>query len=298
MIELAAVFGLCAALCLSLRDILGRMAVREIDPIVGTGVSALVGIPVLGLVSALIGDFRHPWPGWDWPLFHIALAGLLRITAARTLLFAASRHIGAARAGTLASTSTFFAMLLGMTFLGETLTLLLGAGAVLVVGGCVLLARSHAGPAIPETRAEIFKGVVLALAGAVAFGTSTALVRPAVGFFASPNQANLYANVFAVLGYLPIAAGRFRGARAGEWPARTWRLLALAGASASLGVTFVYLALSRAPVVFVSPITQTRPLFVVAISWLFIQSHERVNWRVAVGAAVIFGGTALLILGR
>jgi len=36
--------------------------VRGIDPIVGTAVSALLGLPVLVVVSAFAGDFGHPFP--------------------------------------------------------------------------------------------------------------------------------------------------------------------------------------------------------------------------------------------
>ncbi|MEE9274253.1 MAG: EamA family transporter [bacterium] len=299
MIEPAALFALCAALLLALRDIFGRIGLRGVDPILGTGASALLGLPVLALVSALAGDFQHPWPGLGRPLLLIAVSGTLRITAARTLLFAATQYVGSARAGTLAATSTFFAIFLGVSFLGERLTLPLGAGAALVVCGYVLLVQRRAGPKGAEPPAGHLLGIGLALLSALAFGASSALVRPAVGGFASPNQANLYANAFAVAAYLPFVWWRMRrGEGVSGWSGRTWGVLALAGSVAALGVTFLYLALARAPVVFAVPIVQSRPLFVVAISWAFFQTEERVTWRVAAGAAVIVAGTALLIGGR
>ncbi|MEK6708953.1 MAG: EamA family transporter, partial [Nitrospinota bacterium] len=113
MIEPAALFAICAAFFLALRDIFGRFGVRGVDPIVGSAASALAGLPILLVISLAAGDFAQPWPKRAWTLWSIALAGILRITAARTLLFAATQHIGAARAGTLGTTSTFFAMALG-----------------------------------------------------------------------------------------------------------------------------------------------------------------------------------------
>ena len=291
-------YSLCAAFLLALRDIFGRMAVRKIDPIIGTGASAVLGLPILALVSGLLGDFRQPWPSLGWPLLNIALAGVLRITAARTLLFAATKHIGAARAGTLSSANTFFAILLGVSFLGEILSLPLALGAIVVVGGCVVLSLSRTRSKTPETAGAYVKGVSLALMSALAFGISTALARPSVNAFASPNQANLFANAVAVISYLPFVVPRISRAKIGTWSLQTWGLIALAGSVASLGVTFVYFALARAPVVFVSPIIQSRPFFVVTISWLFFQAYEKVNWRVAVGTSLIFAGTAFLILYR
>ena len=44
------------------------------------------------------------------------------------------------------------------------------------------------------------------------------------------------------------------------------------------------------------PISQSRPLFVIAISWLFFQIHEQINWQVIGGAIFIVSGTVLLIL--
>ena len=298
MMESAAFFALCGAFLLAFRDILGRFGVRGIDPIVGTAVSALLGLPVLVIISALAGDFGRPLPDRAWPLLSVALAGILRITAARTLLFASTQFIGAARGGTLGTTSTFFSIALGMIFLGESLTLSRGAGAALVIAGCVFMAQSRGGRGSPERPARYLEGTVLALMSALAFGASSVLVRPAVNAFASPNQANLYANAFAVIAFLPIAWGRLSRAKMKDWQPRTWVLLMLAGSAASLGVTFVYLALARAPVVFVAPLSQARPLFLVVLSWLFFQAHEAVNRRVAFGAAAIFAGTVLLIIYR
>ena len=297
MVETAALFALCAAFLLALRDIFGRFGVRGVDPIVGSAVSALAGLPVLAVISAALGDYSRPWPARPWALMSIALAGVMRITAARTLLFAASQHIGAARAGTLGTTSTFFAMVLGIAFLDERLTLPIAAGAALVIAGSTFMAKSGSRAGGPAAAGNL-KGVFYALMSALVFGASSVLVRPAVNDFASPNQANLYANLFAVVFFLPFCWRRLGSARMGTWPFKAWAYLAAAGSAAGLGVTFMYLALARAPVVFVTPIAQSRPLFLVLVSWLFLQAHESVNRRVAWGAAAIVAGTGVLILGR
>ncbi len=83
-----------------------------------------------------------------------------------------------------------------------------------------------------------------------------------------------------------------------SWTPSNWKFLVLAGLSASLGVTFLYLALAHAPVVYAFPISQSRPLFAIAISWGFLQSEEKMNWRVFAGALTIFLGTIILIFNR
>ncbi len=299
VLEPAAIYALLSAVLLALRDVFGRLAVRGIDPIAGSAFTAIVGLPVLWAVSAWRGDFSDPPPGPGWPLLFIAIAGILRVTLARTMLFAATQHIGAARTSVIVATNLIFAVLLGVVLLGESLTPAIGLGTVLVFSGYVFISRSH-----PDYRGgrgksprSLYVGLGLALGCALAFGAAAVLVRPAVGFFTSANEANLYSNIFAVLLFLPFLSRRGATGEIRGWTMSHWRFLVLAGLSASLGVTFLYLALANAPVVYAFPIAQSRPLFAIAASWVFLQSDEKVNWRVVAGALAILLGTASLILG-
>ena len=296
MKEFVVAVSLTSAFLLALRDIFGRMAMRGVDPVVGTGATAFLGLPVLVAVSLFRGDFTSsPFVG-GWPLGAIALAGILRIVLARTFLFSAMKRIGSARASSLGSTNTFFAILLGIFFLGEELTLLSGGGAVLVILGCVLLTRSRGGEVSGGAMKDFVLGVGLALLSGLSFGMATAMAKTVVVGFASPNHANLYANTIAVLVYFPLLKGKGARTEIRRWSPRTWGLLFLAGSCASMGVTFTYLALANAPLIFVSPLAQSRSLFVVLISWLFLQAHEAVNARVAAGAGAVVAGTAMLII--
>ncbi len=295
MFETAAVYALISAVLLALRDIFGRFAVRGIDPITGTAFTAIIGLPVLWFVSAVRGDFSDPWPGLGWPLLFIAIAGIFRVCFARTMLFAATQHIGSARTSTIVATNLIFAVIFGIIFLGEALTFTIGMGAFLVFVGYLFIARSHTNHKRGGSQNFPYVGMGLALGCALAFGAAAVLVRPAVGFFTSANEANFYSNTFAVGAFMPFLFRKGKINEIKSWTPSNWRFLVLAGLSASLGVTFLYLALANAPVVYAFPISQSRPLFVIAISWVFLQSEERMNWRVVAGALAIFTGTVTLI---
>ncbi|MDP6367464.1 MAG: EamA family transporter [Nitrospinota bacterium] len=294
MYTAAAVFALSAAFLLALRDTFGRLAVRGIDPVLGSSVTAVVSLIVLTSVSAAMGDFRTPLPASGRPAVYIALAGVLRITAARTLILAATQHIGSARTSATNSTNVFFASAIGVLFQGDPLEMSFAAGSVLVLAGSILVARSGSGQTGPISSRNNFKGIGFALMSALALGVSTVLARKGIPAFASANQANLYATAAGAIAFLPFLSGKLSKAELGSWPAKTWGLLCLTGAVASLGVTFLYLALARAPVVFAFPIAQSRPLFVIAIAWIFFQMHERINLRVVAGAAAIITGAVTL----
>ena len=298
MFETAAVYALISAILLALRDIFGRFAVRGIDPISGTAFTAIIGLPVLWIVSAARGDFSGPWPGLGWPLLFIAIAGIFRVCLARTMLFAATQHIGSARTSTIVATNLIFAVFFGVVFLEEALTLTIGLGTLLVFGGYIFIARSHPDHQAGEFPKSLSVGMGLALGCALGFGAAAVLVRPAVGFFRSANEANLYSNIFAVATFIPFLLRKGKIGETKNWTSGNWGFLVLAGLSASLGVTFLYLALANAPVVYAFPISQSRPLFTIAISWLFLHSEESMNWRVVAGALAIFTGTLLLIFNR
>lgn len=289
----AIVFALGTAFFLALRDVFGRMAMRGVDPLLGTAATAFTGLVILAAAAFLNGDFDGAWPGWGRPLFLIGLAGILRITVGRTTLFTAIQYIGAARSSSFSATNVFFALFLGVSFLDEVLTLPLAGGAALVVGGCVLVAMSRARGAAAGTWRGHAAGMSLALGSALAMALSAALTRVVVHEFSSPLGANFYASAVALPSFLPAVWNR-PVRSAASWSARTWTHLWLVGLVSAVGTTLGYFALRYAPVVVVQPIAQTRPLFVLLLSRIFLQAYESVNWKVTVGALAIVLGAVLL----
>lgn len=292
--DIAIVYALGTAFFLALRDIFGRMATHDIDPVLGTAATAFTGLVVLTVAALLNGDLHAGFPGWGWPLFMIGLAGILRITVGRTTLFTAIKYIGAARSSSFSATNVFFAMFLGVFFLQESLTWLLTAGAVLVVGGCVLVAMSRV-QGTAQTWTLYVAGMGFALGSALAMAVSASLTRVVVHEFSSPLGANFYASLIALPSFLPAMSNRPLRSVA-DWTGRHWRYIWLVGLVSAIGTTCGYFALKHAPVVVVQPIAQSRPLFVLLVSWVFLQAHESINWKVAVGALAIVFGTALLIV--
>lgn len=293
--DIAIAYALGTAFFLALRDIFGRMATHDIDSVLGTAATALTGLVVLTCAAFLNGDLQAGFPGWGWPLFMIGLAGILRITVGRTTLFTAIQYIGAARGSSFSATNVFFALFLGVFFLEENLTVLLVGGAVLVVAGCVLVAMSRAQGAAGPTWTRYAAGMGLALGSAFAMALSAALTRLVVHEFSSPLGANFYASAIALPSFLPAISNRPLRSVA-DWSSRHWRYIWLVGLVSAIGTTCGYFALRYAPVVVVQPIAQSRPLFVLLVTWIFLQAHDSINWKVAVGAVTIVLGTALLIV--
>jgi len=80
-------------------------------------------------------------------------------------------------------------------------------------------------------------------------------------------------------------------------PRKAFLLMALAGLAASAGVTFNFLALSRAPVVIVAPVSSITPLVSLALAHIFLQRLERVTMRIWLGAALVVAGVVTIAVG-
>jgi uncharacterized membrane protein len=70
--------------------------------------------------------------------------------------------------------------------------------------------------------------------------------------------------------------------------------LIAAGVVENAGVLLSVLALRVGAVSVVAPLIGTMPLFVLALSWLFLRNIERINARLAVGTVLIVLGVYLI----
>lgn len=160
-----------------------RMALDR-DPDAALGTIATVGT---ALVVALVAAAAEtPSRGLHlsaaWPFL---LAGLLSPGAAQILVTVAIRESGSSRVSMIFGTAPLVSVTIALVFLNEPASAPLIAGAVLVVGGGVLLARERKRPAHLNRL-----GLVLAFAGATLFASGTiscAISRSAVRWCRPPS---------------------------------------------------------------------------------------------------------------
>ena len=147
----------------------------------------------------------------------------------------------------------------------------------------------------PQRR--LFVGYLAALGAAVAYGTSTVVARRIVDDFSSPLVATAFSLLF---GTILVAALFHRDIGYGSItaPRRAWLFMILAGVSATWGVTFLFLALTEAPVVLVAPLSGTHPLVSLVLSHFFLQKLEKVTFRTVIGALLVVIGVTLIAYGN
>ena len=138
--------------------------------------------------------------------------------------------------------------------------------------------------------------MMLALVGALAYGTNHVVARQVVTEYTVAPIASFFALLFAttiMALYLSKDIPKDRFA-----PKRGFMFMALAGAAGSAGITVFFFAFSYAPVVIVSPISAVNPLIALVLAHLFLQRLERVTLRIVVGALLVVSGVMLITLSN
>ena len=257
-----------------------RMALQR-DPDAALGTIATVGA---ALVVALIAAAAEaPSRGLHlssaWPFL---LAGLLSPGAAQIFVTVAIRESGSSRVSMIFGTAPLVSVTIALIFLNEPASSPLIVGAVLVVGGGVLLARERERPAHLNRI-----GLVLAFAGATLFAIRDNLVRHlAVGSTAVPPAVAAAAALLG--GTVLIAVWARRGI------SRRW--LGFLPAGVLFGASYVTLfeAYYRGRVTVVAPLVAIESLVGVGLSALFLRESELVGKRLVLGALLIVAGGALI----
>ena len=119
--------------------IFGKLGMKDVDAATATTARALVMLCALALLTAAQGKLeqltRFSMQAW----LYIGLAGLAG--AASWLCYFQALKVGqASRVAPVDRLSTVITIALSVIFLGETITWKLGLGALLIIGGSILVA--------------------------------------------------------------------------------------------------------------------------------------------------------------
>ncbi len=269
---------LFGAMSVALRMALRRSGDAELGALVTVVVALVVALAAVGLEAPVRGlGLRGAWP--------FALAGIVAPGASQILFTLAIREAGASRTSVVVGAAPLVSVGIALTLLGESLHAALVAGALLVVGGGVELARERDRPAHFRVA-----GLGLALVATILFASRDNLIRYLSGTTAAPPAVAAAATL--LVGSLVLGGLTLRGPR----PARAarWRPFVPAGLLFGLSYVSLFEAYYRGRVSVVSPLVATESMWGVVLSALLLRQTELVGRRLLIGAGLIVAGGVLI----
>jgi drug/metabolite transporter (DMT)-like permease len=273
--------------------IFAGVGLQHIKPLPGSIISLIFG-GLLVLAVSLI--FRYEalvsisliTLGW------IVVIGILSFALGRVFTFLGIKHIGASRGTSVYASYPLFTMALAVPFLGETVSLALVTGIVLIIGGLALLFSEREAEKSVAGGANRLLGYGFSLAAAVIYGANAVIIKWVVSDMVDP-LVTLTIAIFVGVAILLVPAGRGLGAAVKSNP-RATGILALSGMINTLGAMSLYSALEVAPAVVVAPLGATSPLFTLVGTYLFLRRLDRVTYHVALGCLVVVIGGILVTI--
>ncbi|KAF0807554.1 hypothetical protein A167_02886 [Alcanivorax sp. S71-1-4] len=284
------VIALLSALMFALTFVCVRVGVKTASTTTALWVTLSVNVVFLWLISlAMYGPQFGDW--WQWRYFF--LSGMFAPLLGRMFQFHGMTYLGANITTPLTLTHPVVSVLLAILFLGEHLSWLGMAGALLVVVGSVIVG-SEGGQQGTRSLAQVPRTyLLLPLAASLCYGISVvfrkmgidlgtdAITAAAVTCFSSWLFASLYV----------LATGKAGEIRCSR---REFFFFVLAGVFSGLGPMLLYLSLQREALVVIAPIAATTPLFVLLVSWLFLRADELFTPKVITGTVATVAGVVLV----
>ena len=283
------IIALAAAIAYAFSFILSKRGFQYSTPITITFVSLLIQTVTLFTIVLTITGIPKTTP---FVLMLFAIAGVLQAVV-RQLTYIGIEKIGAARSGPIRASVPLWSAAIAIFFLGETISAAIGLGTILVVGG-ILLISWRANEHIKDFRPWY---IIAPLLAAILGGIVYPIRRYALRFSDEPIFFGAVIGVvglFCTVAYLALPTTKEKLV----WNRESLVYFVAGGAFESLGLLLVLYALTFGPVVMVTPLTATLPLWLVLLGKLFLRDVEKITTRTVIGAGLVVAGTIAITLAK
>jgi drug/metabolite transporter (DMT)-like permease len=291
-------YAIASAACFAVSNVTIARGARPGSQDNGAFVSLLITTAISGAGWIIVGIARGFEPVTMRAVLWFAGAGVFTAFVGRVFFYASVERLGAMRSSTLKRLNPFFAVILGVIVLGETLAggaavglgLLVASFAVLVAGE-----RRRAATAL-SPRGAAGRGYVYAVVSALGYATGYLLRKMGL---ADAHDALLGAMVGCAVGaILFVATAAFSAAYAAavrETFARPNAWLIGAGVMSSLGQIFYFAALNVSPMSRVALIVSMEVFVTLFLGFALLRRSERLTPGLLAAAILGVAGTAFIV---
>ena len=260
-------------------------------------ISNFAGMTIFGLAILVLG-LTNQLGSLSWLGFgSLAAAGVLHFIVGRYLGYIGIRLIGANRANPITASNILVSAALGIVFLGEPVTIYLVLAILLIFGGIILIGRTGNSEKLDISKANLTKGLIATLGGALCWGSSPALVKIGLREVNSPLVATFisYASAFVIASLLLSHQGNRDKLRQLKRDALI--PLGMSALSVSTAHLLRYIAIAYSPISLVQALAMSvNGLLIFPLSFLINRRIEVFDPRIIVGAVIIVSGVLLIFL--
>ena len=290
------VFTVLAAAGQTLRNALQRDLIGALGSIGATQVRFLFGLPfAIAFLAAARAAAQSPIPPLDVAVLLWSILGGLAQIAGTALMLAAMRERSFVVAIAYIKTEAVQVAVFSLVFLGERLSLSLGAAIALATAGVLIMS----GPTPRTPRQGLARSAVLGLASGSFFALAAVAFRAAILGVQTPSFA-LAASLILVVGLAAqtalLSIWLIAFDRRTLWAILgVWRSSIVAGFLGALASQFWFLAFALTSATRVRTLALIEVIFAQAVSLrLFREGISRREWA---GMALIVAAVALLLNG-
>ena len=273
-----------AALCFGLNAVLVRKALRHTTP--ATATISVAAVQTLILSTLLVFDL--PTFNLEAVVYFI-VAGFLAAILGRTFNYMSIEKLGVPVSTSLVGTNPLWAMILGVVFLGETVTLSTISGSILVVVGVALTSGWG-----KDSNLNL-RDMGIPLASAFFYAASSAVRK--IGLNILPESV-LGAVVGAMTGLIayPILMRLMGRTNEFKFSRESAPFLIAGGITTSIAWISMFMATQQGPVGVVSAIIGANPLFGLVLSVVLLKDTESITPQVIIGCLTIVAAVIVITL--
>jgi drug/metabolite transporter (DMT)-like permease len=227
----------------------------------------------------------------------LAGAGIVNFVIGRRLSFYSLKLIGANRGGPLLNSSTLFAAIMGITIMGEQVTLGLVTGIILIVIGVILVSMERHSDSTAEEIVntwDMVKGVSAGLLAGICYGGGPVLAKIAIDEGNSPFMAVFVSYGVAFIIMLAPRLSTHQRQKLTESYRKARLPMSIGAVSITIAQLCRYLSLDYIPVSVAIPLNSVSSLFTLLLSYAVNRRIEVFTWKIILGAILVVSGVFLI----
>jgi uncharacterized membrane protein len=289
----AAILAIITSFLISVTTILMKKAIERTN-----ATSAMLMVTLVGTIIFLLMSLP------TLPVYYLksralpyfVVAGIFSPALVRWLYFISLDRIGPSVSSSVLATGPAFTAVIALVLLNEKITVQIGLGILIIIGGIILFEREmHNGPGYDSRRS---KDLMFPLFSALFFSFAVVTRKMGLNILDSPlfGVTVGFGTSLVIYALVCVFSKKLRASisiKKQDLP-----YFCAAGISLTAAWLTMFYALSYGDAIIVTPLANLHPLFVLILSYVFLGKAERITRGIVVGACIVVAGVFLITNGQ